>query len=118
MRRQIFVTRDSVHPADDMFAPHLRKWPASLATSVEKVMQKLKDEYLPCKIQGGKATWVAKSHGIPLAIIAQQWRKPKIIDHNVTIDSVKDEHGCLEFFVEYRGQEEPGEVFKEFQRKA
>lgn len=117
MRRQIFVTRDSVHVADDMFAPHLRKWPASLATSVEKVMQKLKDEYLPCKIHGGKATWVVKSNGTPLAIIAQQWEKPKIIDQNVTIDSIKDEHGFLEIFVEYRGQEDPKAVFKEFQRK-
>jgi hypothetical protein len=81
-------------------------------------MQKLKDDYLPCKIQGGKATWVVKSNGTPLAIIAQQWRKPKIIDRNVTIDSIKDEHGCLEFFVEYRGQEDPNEVFKEFQPKA
>jgi hypothetical protein len=118
MRRQIFVTRDGVCAADDLLAPNLKKWPASLATSVERVMQKLKDDYLPCKIKGGKATWVVKSNRVPIAIIAQQWRKPKIIDHNVTIDSIKDEHGCLEFYVEYRAQNDPEEVFKEFQRNA
>ena len=71
MRRLIFVTRESVCFGDDLFAPHLKKWPASLATSVEKVMQKLKDDYLPRNIQGGKTTWVVKSNGIPLAVIAQ-----------------------------------------------
>jgi hypothetical protein len=77
MRKQIFVARESVCAADDLFAPHLKKWPASQAKSVNQLMQKLKDEYLPCNIQGGKATWIVKSKGTTLAIIAQEWKKCK-----------------------------------------
>jgi hypothetical protein len=115
MRRQIIITRHSVCFADDLLAPHLRKWPASQARSVKQLMQKLKDEYLPCNIQGGKATWVVKSKGTPLAIIAQEWKKPKILDQDVTIDSIKNAHGSLELDVEYRGQDDPKQVFKEFE---
>ena len=114
----IIVTRDSVCMADDCHAPHLKKWPASLATSVKEAMEKLKNDYLPRNIQGGKATWVVRSNGTPLAVIAQQWEKPKIIAQDVTIDSIKDERGNLKLYVEYRGQDDPEEVFKEFQRNA
>jgi len=118
MRGQIAVTRDSVCLADDCHAPHVKKWRASLPTSVKEVVQKLKDDYLPRNIQGGKATLVVRSGGTPLAIVAQQWKKPKIIALDATIDSIKDERGSLKLYVEYRGQDDPEEVFKEFQRNA
>ena len=118
MRRQILVTRDSVCMADDCSAPNLKKWPASQAVSVKQVMQKLKRDYLPRNIQGGEATWVVMANRTPLAVIAQQWREPKIIDQNVSIDSIKDERGNLKLHVEYRAQDDPEEVFKEFQRNA
>ena len=117
-KNKIILTRDSVCAGDDCFAPHLKKWPASMATDINEVMQKLKDDYLPRNIEGGKATWIVKSNETPLAIIAQEWKKPKIIDHNVSIDSFKDENGNLELDVEYRGQDDPEEVFSEFQRDA
>ena len=103
--------------ADSFFAPHLKKWPASLATSVERVMQTLKDDYIPRNIQGGKATWVVTSNETPLAIVAQQWRRPKVIDKNVTVESLRDEDGNLTLHVGYRCQEDPERVFKEFERK-
>jgi hypothetical protein len=104
--------------ADEVHAPHLKKWPVSLAKSVERLMQTLKDDYILRNVQGGKATWVVKSSGTPLAIIAQQWKKPKITVQNVTIDSLKDEQGNLTLHIEYRGQDDPEEVFKELQVRA
>jgi hypothetical protein len=115
MRKQIIITRVSVCAADDLFAPHLKKWPASHAKSVNQLMQELKDDYLPRNIQGRKATWVVKSKGTPLAIIAQEWKKPKILDQSITIDSMKNATGNLELDVEYRAQDDPEQVLKEFQ---
>jgi hypothetical protein len=112
----IILTRDSVCAADDCFAPHLRKWSLGLAMDVQKLMQKMKDDYLPTNIQGGKATWVVKSKAASLAVIAQQWEKPKLLCHTGSIASLQDENGNLEIQVEYRAYDDADKVFKELQQ--
>jgi hypothetical protein len=70
------LTRDSVRYADDLHAPHAqsislqKQWdPASLASQILRAYD------LP-KIIGGKATW-ALSSNVPIAVFAQEWKKPE-----------------------------------------
>lgn len=76
--RKIKLTRDSVAMGDDA-----RDNSPEIEVNEDWLIDKILDEvirinYLP-KIGGGKATWTV-SYVFPLAIIAQEWAKPKIIN--------------------------------------
>lgn len=77
--------------------------------SMTKLLNKIKDEYLPRNIQGGKATWVVKSGDKPIAVIAQEWDEPRILH-----DGQIEESECLLLHVEYLAQNDPEAIYKEY----
>jgi hypothetical protein len=57
-------------------------------------------------IAGGKATWVAIADGIPVAVVAQQWNRPQMLEPIATAVPA-----AVHFI--YRAQEDPGRVLTE-----
>ena len=89
MRRRVrwgkmraYITRESVCAADDLHAPRCKRFrlPKEWREwSWEQLIVRIWEKSdLPRNIQGGQATW-ALSSGIPLAVAAQQWSKPKFL---------------------------------------
>jgi hypothetical protein len=77
---------------------------------VEKIIKTiLKSNYLP-KIYGGKATWCIIADK-PLAIIAQEWFNPKVIDQ---LDYLKSAKEFSKLHFKYHVQEDPELVFEQY----
>jgi hypothetical protein len=73
----IVLTRESVSMGDDAF-DHTMEVEIEDNWKISQILNKIiKMNYLP-NIQGGEATWSA-AFNKPLAVLAQQWDKPKII---------------------------------------
>ena len=112
---RIRFTRASVAMSDDADAPHYfeRNVPynASLLEIIEAVCQ---SNYL-APIAGGKATWVAMSR-IPVAVMAQQWAKPKMLTPVPQLFSLDYSDNVLSVHFDYRVQQNPDSVYEEFQR--
>ena len=79
MSLTLHLTRDSVAAGDDIDAPHeLALLVPDDATTAAMVAAILDAGYLP-RIASGKATWSVFS-GRTLAVIAQQWSEPRMVD--------------------------------------
>ena len=104
---QIILTRGSVCQGDDVAAPHKTVIKAKVCRNIGDIIS---GGYLP-NISGGKATWSAVS-GDTLAIIAQEWKKPKILSL-LSVDQLDyDSKGRLKIHFNYHAQADPNMVFE------
>jgi hypothetical protein len=108
----IYITRGSVCAGDDIDPPHEHSMVISDGTSVEDIISAIaRSDYLP-SISGGKATWSAASR-VLLAVIAQEWTKPKMIDFlPVSMDKLDVVNDTLRIHFSYHAQEDPEKVFE------
>lgn len=108
--RKIKLTRDSVAMADDINDNSLE-----IEVNEEWLIDKILDEiikinYLP-KIDGGKATW-SVSYDFPLAIMAQEWGKPKIINANFPFSLGKKHKDFNRLHFNYHTQIDPNMIYE------
>ncbi len=106
-RFRFHLTRDSVHPADDIDAPHLKKVYLPGDITIEGIATWIVEKrYLP-NIQGGTATWSLVSIR-PIAILALQWDKPKML--RIFPDGLEGfdfANGVLRAHLYYHAQQDP-----------
>ena len=111
------LTRSSVALVDDMDAPHLEEVNLPDEVTVEEIATWIvENRYLPQNIQGGKATWSLVSNR-PIAILAQQWDKPKLLWR--CPDSLKGlnfANGVLRAHLHYHAQQDPDVVYEVLDR--
>lgn len=110
----LIIWRDSVHPGDDIDAPHEIRFPISGGESLESVISRLVSANYLARIAGGKATWIVYAGARPLAVVAQQWPAVRFLvaaDRSVTsLLNSKSTECHLEF--RYWCQADPDEVFE------
>ncbi len=111
------LTRDSVAIGDDIDAPHFKELVIDEnATSLDLARQVLGMRYL-ANIGIGEATW-SVSADIPVAIIAQQWEEPKLVNPvNATIKELAKGGDCLKVHINYHCQEDPEQILEELKSK-
>ena len=77
--RSLKLTRASVAAGDDADAPHFASVQIDESWTILPILEEiLRINYLP-QIFGGAASW-SVSHTQPVAIIAQQWDQPRLIE--------------------------------------
>ena len=111
-----YITRDSVCAADDVDAPNARELtiPDGLAVD-ELVRQVIRLADLP-HIAGGNATWCVSSIA-PLAVIAQQWPEPRLLNFIAPERSRLDfAEGVFRSHFSYFAQQDPEVVFEVLRR--
>jgi hypothetical protein len=113
--RKIKLTRMSVSMGDDSRDNSLEIEVDENWKIGEILDEVLRINYLP-KIMGGKATW-SVAYDNPLAVIAQQWKQPKLIRSQFpyTINNKYKDFDRLHF--NYHGQKDPDlvrEIIGEF----
>jgi hypothetical protein len=113
---KVRMTRDSVCAGDDLDSPHLHEIAVPEGSSVEQIIETIaKSKYL-VSISEGKATWSVAS-GIPVAVIAQQWHKPKMLcSFPYRLVDLDFADGVLKCHINYHAQMEPGIVFEVLSR--
>jgi hypothetical protein len=108
----VYLSRESVCAGDDVDAPHSETISFPDGTSVLDVLTQVARSGYLASIVGGEATWSAVSN-VPLAVIAQQWSKPKplpaLLYSSADLD-VKD--NTLRIHFNYHAQENPDKVYK------
>jgi len=110
---KIHLTRDSVCAADDLHAPHLYKYAIfDNATYEEICLTIIRSDYLP-KISGGQATWSLASV-LPIAVIAQQWSNPKLLNVVHDLNDLNFVNNILKIHVNYHAQIDPELVYEVF----
>lgn len=114
---KILVTRDSVAAGDDIHAPHAMTMKGPSEVSVMAAIDAvLAGGYLP-RIAGGRATWSVASNML-LAVVAQQWREPKILGAVVedSYEGLDSAGGALRLHFSYHAQQDPDVVFEVLDR--
>ena len=112
---KILLTRESVAMSDDADAPHHHEMTLTDNTSLTAIIKAiLQSNYLAC-ISGGKATWTVVSR-IPIAVVAQQWAEPQMLIPVPSLSSLNCSNNVLSVHFNYRVQQNPDLVYKEFQR--
>jgi hypothetical protein len=113
---KITINRDSVHPADD-FTSHIIELNVAENISWEDLIFFLwESSEVPKKISGGEATWALSSKG-PIAVAAQQWKKPRLLfapqmDKRVLLFS----QNTYKLYWSYLGQIDPEIAFQVLSR--
>jgi hypothetical protein len=104
---RILLTRGSVSQSDDVDAPHQREIVLQDGLSLKEIAATiLGSGYLPT-IAGGRATWSITSR-VPIAVLAEQWRTPKMLTAIPSRLSDLDYHdGVLRCKVGYLAQMGP-----------
>lgn len=101
---KIRITRDSVAAGDDYDAPHEKVLSLRDGSTLINVLREVWSVgYLPL-IAGGRATWVVEASE-PLAVIAQEWPKPRFLSAVLRLPSVP-----LSIHFAYLAQESPEQV--------
>ncbi|MBF9069091.1 hypothetical protein [Streptacidiphilus fuscans] len=111
---KVHLTRDSVAMGDDADAPHgaTRDLPAEMSAG-EAITSVVKSDYL-ASIAGGKASWVLTCAGSSIAVVAQQWERPRFITpQGVSLSSLAVEDGSIHWHFRYLAQRDPGVIFEE-----
>jgi hypothetical protein len=106
----LYATRESVHAGDDGGAPHSRTFVVPDGASLEEVVGVVPaSRYLP-SISGGLATWSVAS-GIPLAVVAQQWPRPRMLFlTSRDLEQLDRPDGVLRLHFNYHTQYDPDVV--------
>ena len=104
---RLYVTRDSVAAMDDLLAPHTLKIAGPATQHVGAAIKEvLAARYLP-HIEGGKATWSVVSNK-PIAIVAEQWAEPRLVDrHATSYEGLDIRNGTLRLHFNYHAQLDP-----------
>jgi len=105
--RNIFVNRNSVCAGDDIDSHGFMLTIPEEATLGSCLQDILNRGYLP-KISGGKATWVA-DFDQPVAVVAQEWDKPRFVVPEDT--SISSWTGPIAIHFRYWAQSDPQLVF-------
>ncbi len=113
---KLIATRSSVCAGDDIILPHIRCFTIQNNFTLEDIAYAIKkSDFLP-KIKGGNATWGVSSR-IPIAVIAQQWDKPKMIEPLEFTKNQLDISGNeIRVHVTYYAQTGPDNVVDELER--
>ncbi|MEZ0066560.1 hypothetical protein ABIA32_002572 [Streptacidiphilus sp. MAP12-20] len=110
---RVHLTRDSVAMGDDVDAPHedARDLPAEMSVR-EAVDSVVKGGYL-ARIAGGKASWILTSAGAAIAVVAQQWKEPRLLTPVAsTLASLPTDDGVVRWHFVYLAQRDPVAVFE------
>ena len=111
-----FITRDSVAAGDDMDAPHTRTITVAATKASDDtaalIAAILRAYPLP-GIAGGEATWCLSS-AVPLAVVAQQWAKPRTLECTLSDCDVRNNVVRLHF--SYLAQLDPTIAFEVISR--
>jgi len=108
---KVRFTRDSVCAGDDCDAPHVKEMGIDAVTIEEVLLQVMRSGYL-AQIAGGRATWSAASK-IPLAIVAQEWVRPRmLLGPSIIEESLNIQYGVVHIHFHYHGQEGPEVVYE------
>ena len=116
--KKLILTRDSVGAGDDISAPHTKIQSLNIEKGIISLMKEAKEKYLPSNIQGGKATWLAQCNKKSIAIIAQEWSEPRIIDKNIKIENLLNDNGDLLIFFIYLSQDDPENAYNQHHKIA
>jgi hypothetical protein len=115
---QVFLRRDSVAAGDDADAPHEKIITVPDGSSIEAIITRVAKSGYLASIQGGKATWSATSN-IPLAVVAQEWEKPRMqSSFPVDLKKLNWGGGGLRLYFTYYAQLDPQLVFETLRRWA
>ncbi|MCW3849080.1 hypothetical protein OF829_17715 [Sphingomonas sp. LB-2] len=74
---RIALTRDSVCAGDDVFAQHEQTVTVDDALPLGEAIGRIASDYL-ARISCGEASWVAILDDEPVAVVAQQWKAPRL----------------------------------------
>ncbi|NDC37037.1 MAG: hypothetical protein EBZ48_03175 [Proteobacteria bacterium] len=102
---------------DDVDAPHQKTLSFLFTPSVKKLACGVASSGYLAKIQGGKATWVLRVAGTPVAVIAEQWSAPKYLVAPARKVSEFSKGTVVEVSVDYLVQRDPEVVFLEYSQK-
>lgn len=113
MKIKVNIERDSVCAADDLQS-HNKVNRFSIDEPIFNILSRIKNDYLPRNISGGKATWLIHINSSPIAIIAQEWDLPRIIikSENIIRSYLKDKNE-VEIYCEYLAQKNPELAYNE-----
>jgi len=103
------LTRDSVCAGDDIDAPHLTNLDLSANTTTMALAAQIQSSRYLANIAGGQATCVMEVDGTPVAVIAQQWEKPAILDAHLDLSRASSVH------IRYMAQSNPALVSETIQ---
>tara|TARA_B100001093_G_scaffold511843_1_gene580613 strand:+ start:959 stop:1333 length:375 start_codon:yes stop_codon:yes gene_type:complete len=111
---KIRINRDSVCAGDDVIS-HNIEWNLKESMTLSEFLDIQNEIYPLARIAGGRATWILKGQDI-LAVLAQQWAKPKFVANESTLIkenlNVSDKYrGELHFH--YWVQTDPIKVYEE-----
>jgi len=112
---KIILTRESVAMGDDIDAPHHFEMTLAAGASLYAIIRVVFQSNYLASIAGGKATWTVISR-IPIAVVAQQWGEPKMLTPVPSLHSLNFSDDVLSLHFDYRAQQDPNLVYKEFQR--
>jgi hypothetical protein len=109
---KIKLTRTSVCAADDVDAPHAKAMTVPDDIPLDELARIVQKDYIPMNIAGGKATWSLVATE-PLAVLAQQWRDPKLVwQFHLDLAALKGEDGSVRLHVNYHVQVDPDIVLE------
>ncbi|MBO2450815.1 hypothetical protein J4573_27205 [Actinomadura barringtoniae] len=108
----VTVNRSSVAAGDDAI-PHDEVVEVAPDVPLSKVVADLLARYYLATIVGGQATWILESDR-PLAVVAQQWQRPRyLVDPDLPISSFEVDGRGVSLMFRYWLQNDPDHVFDE-----
>ena len=110
---KVLVTRASVAMGDDVDAPHESTWEFPVDVAIGEVLARImRDRYL-ATITGGRATWVVRaSGGAALAVVAQQWKEPRLLaGGHADLAALVAADGVVGLHFDYLAQTDPEGVY-------
>jgi hypothetical protein len=95
-----------------MDPPHEKSFTFSEALSTIQLVARIVSEGYLASIAGGKATWSAVS-GVPLAVVAQQWKEPRAVPWDeVPLSRLEQRGGAYYIHFNYHVQRDPEDVLQ------
>ncbi len=113
---RIFLRRDSVAAGDDVDGPHDKTITVPDNSNIEEIVTIVARSGYLASISGGRATWSATSK-IPLAVVAQEWDKPRMLpSFPVDLKRLNWRGGGLRLYFTYYAQLDPNLVYETLRR--
>ncbi len=105
------MDRGSVAVGDDS-RPHAETIDLPPETTLADVVAHLLERHFLAVIAGGKATWILVTDRQPLAVVAQQWARPRfLVDPSLPIRTWAGEGRGVPLMFRYWKQHDPDHVF-------
>src|SRR5688500_9977792 len=104
---RVYFTRDSVGAGDGGDAPHARQLGVPEGVATDVLVRLVSEAAQLPQIAGGEATWCVSSR-VPLAVIAQQWREPRLLSSFLPALTILDFDGrTVRLHFSYFAQRDP-----------